>query len=86
MIIDLMGQKFEPEPEVIIIRGGLERDASGDFAQFGDAFLKRKDGEFVEVFQIRARDAARAAGAGFVSFGGLPRMNVSDDECETKGE
>ena len=74
----------DPEPEAIIIRGGLEREGHENFAQFGDAFLKRTDGEFVESFQIRARDAARAAGAGFVTFGGLPKMNVSDDE--TKGE
>ena len=72
--------------KIITIKGGLQRDASGDFAQFGDAFLERTDGESVESFQIRARDAARAAGAGFVTFGGLPRMNVSDDGCETKGE
>ena len=32
MIVDLMGQKFEPEPEIITIKGGLERGASGDFA------------------------------------------------------
>ena len=72
--------------KIITIKGGLQRDDHESFAQFGDAFLKRTDDESVEAFQIRARDAARAAGAGFVTFGGLPRMNVSDDECETKGE
>lgn len=77
MIVDLMGQKFEPEPEIITIKGGLQPDASGAFAQFGDTLIERTDNKSIDAFQIRARDAARAAGAGFVTFGGLPRMNAN---------
>ena len=58
----------DPELETIVIKGGLGQDSSGDFAQFGDTLIERADGESVEAFQIRARDAARAAGVGFVTF------------------
>jgi hypothetical protein len=74
----------------IMIRGGLKDDASGDFAQFGDVLIDREAGETIEAFQIRARDAARAAGAGFVTFGGLRPvpMNFNDDPTvdQPKGE
>ena len=76
----------EPKPEIITISGGLQPDASGDFATYGDVTVDRKPGESVEDFQRRARGSAQAAGVEWVVFGGLPRMNVSDDECETKGE
>jgi hypothetical protein len=59
---------------IITIKGGLQSDASGDFAQFGDTLIEREDGEMIEAFQIRARDAARAAGVEWVVFGGLPAM------------
>ena len=75
---------IEAAPEVIVVKGGIAEDASGEFAQFGDRRIERAPEESIEQFQIRARDAARAAGVGFVTFGGLPRMNY-DDEA-TKGE
>jgi hypothetical protein len=62
---------IEAAPEVIVVKGGLKDDATGDFAQFGETLLEREDGESIEDFQIRARDAARASGVGFVTFGGL---------------
>jgi hypothetical protein len=64
--------------ESIVIEGGLERDASGNFAQFGDVQIERTAGESVEAFQIRARDAARVAGAEFVTFGGLRPMPMGE--------
>jgi hypothetical protein len=72
----------------IMIRGGLEPDASGDFAQFGDVLLEREAGETIEAFQIRAREAAVAAGCGHVIFGGLRPMNFDDDPTvdQPKGE
>ena len=76
----------DPEPAVLTIKGGLKPDPSGDFATYGDVTVDRKPGESVEDFQRRARGSAQAAGVEWVVFGGLPRMNVSDDECETKGE
>ena len=77
----------EPDPELeIVITGGLQPDDHENFATVGDALIEREDGELIEDFQRRARDASRAVGHGFVTFGGLPKMNVSDDECETKGE
>ena len=75
MIIDLMGQKFEPEPEVIVITGGLERDASGDFAQFGDAFLKRTDGESVEVVSNSGARCCPCCGGRICQF-----RRVAEDE------
>jgi hypothetical protein len=75
---------IEAAPEVIVVKGGIAEDASGEFAQFGDTLVERAPEESIEDFQIRARNAARAAGVGFVTFGGLPRMNY-DDEA-TKGE
>jgi hypothetical protein len=68
----------DAEPEIIMIEGGLTADASGDFAQFDDTLIERAAGETIEHFQIRARDAARAAGAEFVTFGGLKPMPMDD--------
>ena len=62
----------------------MEREGHENFAQFGDAFLKRTDGEMIEAFQIRARDAARAAGVGFVTFGGLRPINVNGGDVKPK--
>ena len=73
----------DAKPEVIVVKGGVAEDASGDFAQFGDTLVERAPEESIEDFQIRARNAARAAGAGFVTFGGLPRINYDD---QLKGE
>jgi hypothetical protein len=66
--------------QTITIQGGLTAGVA-DIAQFGDVLIDREDGETIEHFQIRARDAARAAGAEFVTFGGLRPvpMNLEDD-------
>jgi hypothetical protein len=52
--------------------------------------IDREAGETIEHFQIRARAAAHAAGAGFVTFGGLRPvpMNFDDDPTvdQPKGE
>jgi len=66
--------------QTIDIAGGLKDDATGDFATIGDTLIERQDGESVEAFHIRAREAARVAGAEFVTFGGLPPMPIYDDE------
>jgi hypothetical protein len=66
--------------QTIVISGGLSAGVE-DIAQFG---------ETIEQFQIRARAAAHAAGAGFVTFGGLRPvpMNFDDDPTvdQPKGE
>jgi hypothetical protein len=64
----------------IRIRGGLKDDATGDFATIGDELVEREDGETVEAFRVRAREAAVAAGRDHVIFGGLRPMNVNDDD------
>jgi hypothetical protein len=58
--------------ESISIRGGLTADASGEFATVGDEYVEREGGETVEAFRARAREAAIAAGAKLLVFGGLP--------------
>jgi hypothetical protein len=68
----------------IMIRGGLEDDATGDFATVGDVLIEREDGETVEAFRVRAREAAVAAGRDHVIFGGLRPMNFNDEQ--PKGE
>ena len=78
--VEPIAMRVEPEPEAIIITGGIGADSSGDFARFGDVTVERKPGESVEDFQRRARGSAQAAGVEWVVFGGLPRMNVSDDD------
>ena len=70
---------IEPAPEVVMIAGGINEDASGDIAQFGDTLIEREHHESLEEFQRRARATAQAAGFGFVAFGGLP-------EIKTEGE
>ena len=62
---------IEAEPEIITIEGGVGEDGSGDFATIGDKLIEREDGESIEDFHIRAREAARVTGAEFVAFGGL---------------
>ena len=69
---------------IITITGGLQRDASGDFAQFGDTLIERKPGESIEDFQRRARGSAQAAGVEWVVFGGLPRMNANGGDVNLK--
>jgi hypothetical protein len=69
---------IDAEPEIITVEGGLERNSFESFAQFGDTLVERLDGESVEAFRARAREAATAAGAGFVSFGGLKPMPMDD--------
>jgi hypothetical protein len=54
---------IEAEPDIIMIGGGLKDDASGDFAQLGDATVERETGESIEDFQRRARELAIAAGS-----------------------
>jgi hypothetical protein len=75
--------------QTIVIAGGLAAGVA-DIAQFGDVLLEREDGETLERFQIRARDAALSARAEFVIFGGLPKMgmNLEDDPTadQPKGE
>jgi hypothetical protein len=75
--------------QTIVISGGLTAGVA-DIAQFGETLLEREDGETIERFHIRARAAACAAGAGFVTFGGLPKMgmNLEDDPTvdQPKGE
>jgi hypothetical protein len=70
--------KTEPEPEIIVVKGGEERGHENS-AQFGDMLIERRDGESVEDFHRRAREAAVTAGAARVVFGGLRLMNVNDD-------
>jgi hypothetical protein len=74
--------------QTIYIAGGLQPDATGDIAAFGDVLLEREAGETIERFQIRAREAAVAAGCGHVIFGGLRPMNFDDDPTvdQPKGE
>jgi hypothetical protein len=64
----------------IVLFAELIEDGVADIAQFGDTLIEREDGETLERFQIRARDAARAAGAEFVTFGGLPPPMKFEDE------
>jgi hypothetical protein len=64
--------------QTIDILGGLTADATGDFATVGDTMIERRDGESVDAFRARARETAIAAGAGFVSFGGLKPMPMDD--------
>jgi hypothetical protein len=75
--------------QTITIQGGLTAGVA-DIAQFGETLLEREDGETIERFHIRARAAACAAGAGFVTFGGLRPlpMNFDDDPTldQPKGE
>jgi hypothetical protein len=72
----------------IMIRGGLKDDATGDFAHFGGVLLESEARETTEAFQIRAREAAVAAGCGHVIFGGLRPMSFDDDPTvdQPKGE
>jgi hypothetical protein len=70
--------------QIIEIRGGMTDDATGDFATIGDELVEREDGETVEAFRVRAREAAVAAGRDHVIFGGLPPMPMNyEDEGET---
>jgi hypothetical protein len=69
--------------QTIIIRGGLT-DGVADIATIGDTLIEREDGETIEAFQIRARDAARVAGTGFVIFGGLRPLPMDDDDNTSK--
>jgi hypothetical protein len=69
--------------QTIDIAGGLTADSSGDIAQFS-VLIERQDGESVEAFRARAREAARAAGAGFVTFGGLPPMPTDHSISEVQ--
>ena len=71
---------IEPAPEVATISGGLEPDATGDVAQFGDVLIEREPDESTEEFQRRARATAQAAGCGFVAFGGLPEITWIDED------
>jgi hypothetical protein len=73
--------------QTITIQGGLTAVVA-DIAQFDDVLLEREDGETIEAFQIRAREAAVAAGCGQVIFGGLRPMNFDDDPTvdQPKGE
>jgi hypothetical protein len=68
--------------QTIDIAGGLTADASGDFATIGDVLVEREDGETVEAFRVRAREAAVAAGRDHVIFGGLPAMRFEEGETE----
>ena len=70
--------------ETIEIEGGLERDGFENFAQFGKTLVERQDGESVEDFRARAREAAVAAGSDHIVFGGLRPMNFNDEQ--PKGE
>jgi hypothetical protein len=73
--------------QTIVISGGLAAGVA-DIAQFGDVQIEREAGETIEAFQIRAREAAVAAGCGHVIFGGLRPMNFDDDPTvdQPKGE
>ena len=84
MIVDLMGQKFEPEPEVITIRGGIGEDASGDVATYGDVTVERKPGESDRGFSATSAGSAQAAGVEWVVFGGLPKMNANGGDVNLK--
>jgi hypothetical protein len=62
------------------IEGGLERDGSENFATVGGVLIEREDGEPVEAFRARAREAAVAAGSEHIVFGGLRPMNITDEQ------
>ena len=64
--------------ETVVIEGG-EEHGHENFAQYGDTLIERRDGESRDDFHRRAREAAVAAGAACVVFGGLRLMNVNDD-------
>ena len=70
--------------ETIVIEGGLEADGHENFAQVGDTLIERHDGESVDAFRARAREAAVAAGSDRIVFGGLPTMIFNDEQ--SKGE
>ena len=68
---------IDSAPEVITITGGLEPDASENFA----TLIERGDGELIEAFRARAR--ARAFGLGkSIVFGGLRPMPADDSSNE----
>jgi hypothetical protein len=73
--------------QTITIQGGLTAGVA-DIAHFGDVQIEREAGETIERFQIRAREAAVAAGCGHVIFGGLRPMSFDDDPTvdQPKGE
>ena len=75
----------DAEIETIVVTGGISEDASGDIAQFS-VLIERQDGESVEAFRARARETAIAAGAGFVTFGGLPPMPTDHSISEVQTE
>ena len=75
----------DAEVETIVVTGGISEDASGDIAQFS-VLIERQDGESVEAFRARARETAIAAGAGFVTFGGLPPMPTDHSISEVQTE
>ena len=71
----------DPAPEAVTITGGLEPDASGNFAMVGNTLVERGDGELTEAFRARAR--ARAFGLGkSIVFGGLRHMPTDDSSNE----
>ena len=40
----------DAEPEIVILKGGSEPDASGDFASLGDVLIERANGESIREF------------------------------------
>jgi hypothetical protein len=69
---------LSPGLRVTVIQGGLS-DGVADIATFGDETVGRLEDETVEAFQRRARELAIAAGARWLTFGGLPKMDYGDD-------
>jgi ATP phosphoribosyltransferase len=65
--------------QTIVISGGMA-DRVADIAQFGETLLEREDGETVDIFRARAREAAEAAGCGHIVLGGLPKMKFEDEQ------
>jgi hypothetical protein len=70
--------------QIIEIRGGMTDDATGDFATVGDTLVERADGELIEAFRVRAREAACSSGARSRHFRWPAPMPMNyEDEGET---
>lgn len=57
---------------ICFVRGGLDADATGEFARAGEMTWRRGAGESREEFRARAEREARAANEARLIFGGLP--------------
>jgi hypothetical protein len=68
-------QRLGDELTTIVIRGGIQDGVGGFATSFGSGVslkFRRADGENEDAFQERCEAAAKAAGAKFLTIGGLP--------------